>query len=592
MIERRVWAPRATNVELVLEGERRGMLRGLGGWWRGAWDDLQHGVDYRFALDGGAPLPDPRADQLPAGVHGPARVVDHAAFAWQNDAWVVPDLRDAVIYELHIGTFSPAGTFDGAIDRLDHLVELGVTHVEVMPINSFPGARGWGYDGVGLFAPQESYGGPDGFKRFVDAAHGRGLGVLLDVVYNHLGPDGNYLPQFGPYLTDHHRTPWGDAVNLGDAGSHEVRRFTCDNALMWLRDYRVDGLRIDAVHALVDLSAIHLLEQLGTEVDALGNRLGRPLVLIAESDSNDPRLLRPPASGGYGLDATWADEIHHAIHVALTGERDGYYADFTGVADLVKALRSIFVYDGRFSRARQHNHGRPADGLEPHRFVAFSQNHDQVGNRARGERLAHLVDTDALRVAAALVLAGPFVPLLFQGEEWGASTPFLYFTDHQDENLATAVRDGRRREFEAFGWKPEDVPDPQSLETFEASRLRWAELEQPAHRDLLAWYRQLIAARRALPGLRDGRRPIVHWEAGSAAFLVERTGVTIAVNLGREAARLSPTRGETEILLASAPGSTVQEPGSVTLPPMSVAILGGAEQGLTPASALTYGDET
>jgi maltooligosyltrehalose trehalohydrolase len=591
-MERRVWAPTASNVEIVLGDERRGLLLGLGGWWRGAWEDVAPGTDYAFALDGGKPLPDPRAAHLPHGVHGPARVVDHTAFSWQVDRWAVPDLVDAVIYELHVGTFSPDGTFEGAIERLEHLVGLGVTHVELMPVNSFPGARGWGYDGVGLFAPQESYGGPDGLKRFVDAAHGRGLAVLLDVVYNHLGPDGNYLPRFGPYLTSSHRTPWGDAVNLGDAGSHEVRRFIVDNALMWLRDYRFDGLRIDAVHAFVDLSAVHLLEQLANEVRDLAERLRRPLTLIAESDLNDPRLVRPQAEGGFGLDATWHDEVHHAIHVALTGEKDGYYADFTGVPDLVKAFRSMYVYDGRFSRARQRNHGRPADGVEPSRFVAFAQNHDQVGNRARGERLAALVDADALKVAAALVLAGPFVPLLFQGEEWAASTPFQYFTDHQDVALAQAVRDGRRHEFEAFGWKPEDVPDPQDPATFERSRLRWEELASSPHREMLDWHRRLIALRRALPGLRDGRRPEVHWEKGTSAFVIERTEVSVAVNLGRERARVTLGDDVRAVLLASADWVSVEADGSVNLPPMSVAVVGVPGTRLTPASGLTYGDPT
>jgi maltooligosyltrehalose trehalohydrolase len=573
MIERRVWAPAARTVELVLGDERRGMLLGVGGWWRGAWEDLGPGTDYAFALDGGEPLPDPRAEQLPHGVHGPARVVDHRRFPWTDAGWTPPALADGVLYELHVGTFSPAGTFDGAIERLGHLVDLGVTHVELMPVNSFPGSRGWGYDGVGLYAPQESYGGPDGLKRFVDAAHGRGLAVLLDVVWNHLGPDGNYLPRFGPYLTDRHTTPWGSAINLDHAGSHEVRRFICDNALGWLRDYHVDGLRVDAVEALIDQSAIHLLEQLATEVAVLAERLGRPLTLIAESDLNDPRVVRPASLGGYGLDGTWLDEVHHALHTALTAERTGYYADFDGVADLVKALETMYVYDGRFSRARQRIQGRPADGLDPGQFVAFAQNHDQVGNRARGERLAALVGPDALRVAAALVLAGPFVPLLFQGEEWAASTPFLYFTDHADPALAQAVRDGRRREFEAFGWAPQDVPDPQAVETFEASRLDWDEPGRAPHADVLAWHRRLIALRRELPGLRDGSRPRVRWERGSAALLIERAGVTIAANLGRAPASLVLARGERTILAASHEAIVADADGHLLLPPMSVALL-------------------
>ncbi|HSK51991.1 MAG TPA: malto-oligosyltrehalose trehalohydrolase [Clostridia bacterium] len=581
MIERRVWAPTAERVELVVDRERRDMLRELGGWWRGAWEDLAPGTDYSFALDGGDPLPDPRAAQLPNGVHGPARVVDHAAYQWPatESGWQPPSLAGAVIYELHIGTFSPEGTFDGAAARLGHVADLGATHVEVMPVHSFPGTRGWGYDGVGLFAPHEPYGGPDGLRRFVAEAHRLGLAVLLDVVYNHLGPDGNYLPRFGPYLTNRHATPWGPAINLDDAGSHEVRRFLADNAIMWLRDYRVDGLRLDAADTLVDQSAIHVLEQLATEVAAVGEREGRPFVLVAESDLNDPRLVRPVELGGYGLDAAWSDDVHHAIHTALTGERTGYYADFGGIPDLVKALRDSYVYDGRFSKARQRRHGRPATGVDPGRFVAFAQNHDQVGNRARGERLSHLVGADALRVAAALVLAGPFVPLLFMGEEWAASTPFLYFTDHNDPELVEAVLSGRRGAFAAFGWAPEDVPDPQDPGTFAASRLAWNEVGQAPHADVLAWHRELIELRRRHPGLRDGRRPEIVWRRGDDAFLVERAGVTVAYNLGAVAATLELRRGETDVLASS---SAIGRPdgGTFALPAMSVAMLAAPDAAL------------
>ncbi len=481
-----------------------------------------------------------------------------------------------MIYELHVGTFSPAGTFDGVIDRLDHLADLGVTHVELMPVNAFPGRHGWGYDGVALFAPHEPYGGPRGLRRLVDACHARGLAVLLDVVYNHFGPDGNVTGAFGPYQTDRYRTPWGAAVNLDGPGSDEVRRFFVDNALMWLRDYHVDGLRIDAVHALVDTSATHLLEQMADEVRRLAAETGRDLVLIAESDLNDPRLVRPVEAGGYGLDATWSDDLHHAIHVALTGERAGYYEDFVGLPDIARAMSEVYVYGGRHSPHRDRVHGRAAVGLQPGQFVGFSQNHDQVGNRAVGERLEHLAGTDAAMVAAALVLAGPFVPLLFQGEEWAASTPFQYFTDHEDPELGRAVSEGRRREFASFGWAPEDVPDPQDPATRDRSRLDWAEIAAPAHAGMLDWYRRLIALRHELPGLRDGRRPAVRADAGGGWIALDRDGVSVVANLGQDVVVVpwaGGGRGSGSRIAAQSAGQVVASADGITLPPLSAAIV-------------------
>ena len=586
--EIRVWAPGAGSVEIVLgtdvDGvERRQMTAGGGGWWSGRWSDVNPGTDYRFSLDGGAAMPDPRSAWQPAGVHGPSRMVDHTAFPWTDDAWRPGPLSEAVMYELHPGTFSPEGTFDGAIARLDHLVRLGVSHVELMPVNAFPGVHGWGYDGVALFASHQPYGGPDGLKRLVDACHARGLAVLLDVVYNHLGPDGSYTGAFGPYQTDRYRTPWGAAVNLDGPGSDEVRRFFVDNALGWLRDYHIDGLRIDAVHAFVDTSATHLLEQMADEVRALSLATGRDLVLIAESDLNDPRLVRPSAIGGYGLDATWSDDLHHALHVTLTGERSGYYEDFVGLPDIVRAMADVYVYAGRHSAHRDRRHGRAADGLEPGRFVGFSQNHDQIGNRAAGERLAHLAGQDAARVAAALVLCGPFVPLVFQGEEWAASTPFLYFTDHEDPDLAAAVSDGRRREFAAFGWTPDQVPDPQDPTTIARSQLDWDEIGREPHAGMLAWYRRLIALRREVPGLHDGRRPAVRWDPGQAWVALDRDGASVLANLGPAAVtipwaggrpgREAPPGGAR--LVAASSGAIAMTPAGVQLPPMSVAIVVG-----------------
>ncbi|MGH7338080.1 MAG: malto-oligosyltrehalose trehalohydrolase, partial [Myxococcota bacterium] len=371
-----------------------------------------------------------------------------------------------------IGTFTPQGTFDAAIARLDHLVALGVTHVEVMPVNEFAGSRGWGYDGVLLFAPHHVYGGPDAFKRFVDACHGRGLAVLLDVVYNHFGPEGNFSERFGPYATARYRTPWGAGMNFDGPGSDEVRRYFCDSALQWLRDYHCDGLRIDAIHAIPDMSARHFLEQLAQETQALGAHLGRGLVLVAESDLNDPRPVRAREVGGYGLDAMWSDDFHHALHVTLTGERSGYYADFTPLRDVARALERGAVYEGQYSRYRDRSHGRPLL-LDGGRLVACLQNHDQVGNRARGDRLSQIIPASRCQLGAALLFTAPFVPLIFQGEEWGASTPFPFFCERGDPELARATREGRRAEFAAFGWKPEDIPDPQDPETFASARLCW-----------------------------------------------------------------------------------------------------------------------
>jgi maltooligosyltrehalose trehalohydrolase len=423
-----VWAPGKNTVEVEARGRRYAMTPRENGWWL-AELPLDGTFDYAFVVDGGEPLPDPRSRWQPSGIHGLSRMVDHGVFHWTDQRWQAPPLAAAVIYELHIGTFTPAGTFGAAIDKLDHLAELGVTHVELMPVAEFSGSRGWGYDGVDLFAPHHAYGGPEKLKRLIDACHARGLAVILDVVYNHLGPAGNYLSRFGPYFTDRYATPWGQAVNFDDAGSDQVRRFVCDNALMWLRDYHFDALRIDAVHAIYDSSALHILEQLAAEVAALAAQSARHLALIAESDLNDPRIVRPRAVGGYGIDAQWSDDFHHALHTVLTGERSGYYADFGTLADLAKALERAFVYDGRYSRFRRRAHGRSREGLSGHNFLGYLQNHDQVGNRARGERSSDLMSVGRLKIAAALVMTAPFIPLLFQGEEWGASAPFLYFTD-------------------------------------------------------------------------------------------------------------------------------------------------------------------
>ncbi|WP_343241262.1 MULTISPECIES: malto-oligosyltrehalose trehalohydrolase [unclassified Streptomyces] len=496
-----VWAPNAARVE-VLTGDRTRPLApdpARGGWWR---TEAPAGPDGRYAyvLDGGPPLPDPRSRRQPDGPDGASAVVDHDAFDWTLP-WDGRPLPGAVLYELHIGTFTREGTFDAAIGRLPHLAALGITHVELMPVCPFPGTHGWGYEGVSLWAVHEPYGGPDGLKRFVDAAHAHGLGVVLDVVHNHLGPSGNHLPPFGPYFTDRHHTPWGDAVNLDAPGSDEVRAFLIGSALAWLRDYHLDGLRLDAVHALVDTRALHFLEELSAAVDALSDSLGRPLFLIAESDLNDPRTTTPREAGGLGLTAQWNDDLHHCLHTALTGESQGYYADFARepLTALAKTLTRVFFHDGSYSSFRGRRHGRPVDRATTpaHRFLGYSQTHDQIGNRATGDRLT----PEQLALAAAVVLTSPFTPMLFMGEEWGAASPWQFFTDHDAPELAAAITRGRRREFAGHGWAAEDIPDPQDPATRLRSCLDWSEPDRDPHARLLGWYRELIALRRAEPEL-------------------------------------------------------------------------------------------
>lgn len=570
----RVWAPKAESAVVRIENVKHPMSRDEGGWWAAEVEDAGPGTDYAFLLDGDdLAMPDPRSQFQPDGVNGPSRVVDHNAFQWADEAFRAKAYPSAVIYELHVGTFTPEGTCDAAIAKLDYLRELGVTHVELLPFAQFPGKHGWGYDGVDLFAPQNSYGGPDGLKHFVDAAHGKGLAVLMDVVYNHFGPSGNYVGKFGPYFNDEHKTPWGDAVNLEVGGSYEVRRFFCDNALMWLRDYHMDGLRLDAVHAYNDRSAINFMEQITTEAHALEAETGRPYVMIAESDLNDPRLVRAKEAYGYGFDAQWSDDFHHAIVALLTGDRSGYYADFGDFADLGKALSQAFVFDGQFSEYRDRVHGRPAHDLPGWRFLGYSQNHDQVGNRAKGERLQQLTDMPRAKMAAALTLLAPFVPMLFQGEEWAASTPFQYFTDHEDKELGKLVSEGRKKEFAAFGWDPADVPDPQDASTFENSKLKWDELAEPGHAEMLQWYKDLIALRKSRRELTDGvlEQVDIDFDEEDRWFTMQRGGVVLVLALD-EAGYSAGLDESVELLLASDAAITVED-GHLTMPGAGVAVL-------------------
>lgn len=568
-----VWAPLASDVALQIGDQKLPMERGDGGWWSTESKEAGAGTDYAFVVDGDGPFPDPRSAWQPSGIHGPSRILDHSAFRWTDPNWQPKPLSSAIIYELHVGTFTPEGTFRAIVERLDYLLELGITHIELMPLGEFSGPWGWGYDGVDLFAPHHQYGSPDDLKFLIDTCHQRGLAVLLDVVYNHFGPAGNYLGKFGPYLTDAYKTPWGQAVNLDHKGSPEVRRFFADNALMWLRDYHFDGLRLDAVHAFVDNSAVHFLEFLASEVEALSARVGRHLVLIAESDLNAPCIVRSREAGGYGFDAQWSDDFHHTLHTVLTGERNGYYEDFGSLAQLAKALKSVFVYDGIYSPHRDAIHGRPLVGLSAWHFLGYSQNHDQVGNRAQGERLCQLVNLGRQKIAAALVLASPFIPMLFQGEEFGASSPFLYFSQHEDEELGRKVSEGRKSEFKGFGWDPEEVPDPQEQATFHRSELPWNEITQGAHAELLDWYKQLIALRRSSPELTDGSLVDVEvtFDERAQWLVLKRGDIQVVCNLAGDKQAI-PISGTSRGMLASSDHAGLR-PGLIELESDSVAVL-------------------
>ena len=571
-----VWAPAAERVELEVAGGRRPMAPAAGqGWWQAELPAAGHDVDYAFRLDGGEPLPDPRSPRQPFGSQGVSRTYDHSAFRWTDRGWRGGPLHGSVIYELHIGTFTPEGTFDAAARRLDHLRDLGVDTVELMPVAAFPGSHGWGYDGINLWAVHEPYGGPDGLKRFVDACHARRLAVFLDVVYNHAGV-GNRLAAFGPYFTDAHVTPWGPAVNLDQPGSDEVRDFLIGNALMWLRDFHLDGLRLDAVHALEDRRALHFLEELAAEVQALAALLNRELVLIAESDANDPRLVTSREAGGYGLAAQWSDDFHHAVHAAVTGERQGYYGDFGSLAALAKTLTRVFFHDGVWSAFRGRTHGRQVDvfRVPAHRFLGYLQDHDQVGNRAAGDRISAAVPSDLVKVGAGLILTAPYTPMLFMGEEWGASTPWQYFTDHTDPGLARAVTEGRRAEFADFGWGAADVPDPQDEATFQRSKLDWPELERGCHAELLQWYRELIALRRARPELTDPRlaRVQVDYDEAERWLVVRRGRLRVVANLGPRSLPVPLDRPAAAVLAASAPAVTTDR-YVITVPATSITVI-------------------
>jgi maltooligosyltrehalose trehalohydrolase len=575
-----IWAPKADRVDLDVRApdhprDTVPMVRGPHGWWQLDVDGAGHGTDYAFRPDGGDPTPDPRSPWQPDGVHAPSRVFDTGRHSWADGAWRGVDVRGRVFYELHIGTFTDAGTLDAAQERLDHLVGLGVEVVSLMPVAAFPGRWGWGYDGVGLYAVHEPYGGPAALQRFVDACHARGLAVCLDVVYNHLGPSGNYLSRFGPYFTDAHTTPWGQGVNLDDTGSEHVRRWVVDNALRWFRDFHVDALRLDAVHALVDDSPQHVLAQLSLETAALAEELGRPLGLVAESDLNDPRMVEPVSAGGLGMTAQWSDDFHHALHALLTGEHQGYYCDFGSMEVLAKTLTRVFLHDGGLSTFRGRPWGAPVDRERHsgHAFLAYTQNHDQVGNRALGDRPSMSLPPGRQAAAAALLLTSPFTPMLFMGEEWGAATPWQFFTDHSEPDLASAIRDGRRREFAEHGWSGTAVPDPQDPATRDASVLDWSQMDAEPHARLLAWYRGLVELRGREPDLHDGRLAGVSVEHDAAAgwLVVSRGAFRVVVNLADDV-RTVPLDAAPSEVMAAWDGAGL-EASAVRLPGPSAAVV-------------------
>ncbi len=499
-----VWAPAAERVELqiVSSGDRCVPLERAGlGYHKAVVDNVEPGILYGFRLNGQKERPDPASRYQPGGVHGPSELVDFSTFPWNDGHWSGLKLEDYVLYELHVGTFSVEGTFDAVVPRLDELKLLGVTALELMPVAQFPGNRNWGYDGVYPFAVQNSYGGPEGLRRLVDACHQRDMAVVMDVVYNHLGPEGNYLADFGPYFTAVYRMPWGAAVNFDGPQSDAVVRFFVENALYWIDDFHVDALRLDAIHGIVDRNAQPFLALLTGAVQEFAKRTGRKVYVIAESDLNDSRFLLPRESHGYGLDAQWNDDFHHAVHSLLTGERAGYYQDFGRMEDLVKAFSEGYVYSGQFSEYRQRRHGNCSREIPAHKFVVFAQNHDQIGNRMLGERLTELVSFEALKLCAGLVLLSPFVPLLFMGEEYGETAPFLYFTSHSDPDLIQAVRTGRKEDFAAFGWQQEP-PDPQDESIFTHSKLNHDLAKREPHRNLRDFHQELIRLRRSVPALR------------------------------------------------------------------------------------------
>ncbi len=500
-----LWAPRAKKVDVRIEDSRGTRTISLDalerGYFFGIAKDVNAGALYQYVLDGKTARPDPASEFQPRGVHGPSQVMD-GRFDWNDKMWRGLELKKYVLYELHVGTFTPEGTFDAIIPRIANLKQLGVTAIELMPVAQFPGARNWGYDGTYPFAVQDSYGGPAALKRLVNACHERGMAVVLDVVYNHLGPEGNYLGEFAPYFTEAYRTPWGAALNFDGPHSDEVRRYFIQNALQWIQEFHFDGLRLDAINAIVDTSARKFLEELSAECHAAGEKLNRPVYLIAESDRNDAKVVEGSEVGGWGLDASWNDDFHHALHVLMTGERNGYYEDYSGVEDLARAFRDGFIYAGQYSTFRQKRHGTSTHDLHGEHFVVFSQDHDQIGNRMLADRYSQAMSLDQLKLAAAVVLLSPYVPMLFMGEEYGEPAPFQYFVSHEDKGLIEAVRKGREEEFARFQWA-DKLPDPQAEVTFLRSKMNWELQNSGKYKIIREFYRELLDLRARIPALSE-----------------------------------------------------------------------------------------
>jgi maltooligosyltrehalose trehalohydrolase len=545
-----VWAPKAQRVILHLHqtNTTEELHCGEEGYWELQTPGLQHGTLYKLSVDDGLPFPDPASVSQPEGVHGPSQALDFSRFSSRPENWNNPPLEDYILYELHTGTFTPEGTFGGIISKLPYLKSLGINAIEIMPVAQFPGGRNWGYDGVFPYAVQNTYGGAEGLMQLVQACHQQGIAVVLDVVYNHLGPEGNYLGIFGPYFTDKYKTPWGNALNFDDAWCDGVRDYFVQNAVMWFRDFGVDALRLDAVHAIKDFSAVHLLQEIRQATDALMEATGKKHYLIVELDLNDTRFINPPQVGGFGMDTQWVDEFHHALRVTAGGSRTGYYSDFTGLEHLAKSYRDAYVYNGQYSPHRQRKFGLSAKENKGSQFVVFSQNHDQVGNRMLGERTSVLHSFDMQKLLAAAVLFSPFLPMLFMGEEWSEPNPFLYFVSHTDPQLAAAVREGRRAEFAAFHAEGE-APDPVSEQTYEASKLQWQLLEQEPHQTMLQYYQALIGLRKKHPALRTPDRKGVQALADGEknCLVLHRSGggseLVCLMNFSQEVQTLAITTG-------------------------------------------------
>ncbi|MEZ0484144.1 malto-oligosyltrehalose trehalohydrolase [Fibrella aquatica] len=612
-----VWAPLACQLSICIEGvtDAISLEKAPYGYWHLVTDQLKPGDLYRFRInnetthpsligsdvtgpnlsDSVLERPDPASLAQPQGVHGPSQAVDTAAYYWEDDCWVNPSLASYVMYEVHTGSFSAEGTFSGIEKKLDYLKELGITAIEIMPVAQFSGERNWGYDGVYSFAVQHSYGGAKALQHLVNACHYRGIAVVLDVVYNHFGPEGNYLTDYGPYLTNQYVTPWGKAVNFDDTWCDGVRRYVLENALMWFRDFHIDALRLDAIHAIKDFSPVHILAELREQVDKLSVETGRQYYLIVESDLNDPRVITPLAENGFGMDAQWNDEFHHSLRVSGGEEQAGYYADFERIYHLAKSYVDAYAYDGQFSTVRQKRVGRKLEKERSgHQFIVFSQNHDQVGNREGGERSSQLFSFEMLKLMAGAVLVSPFIPLLFMGEEWAETNPFFYFVDHSDQELIDSVREGRKDEFAAF-YSGADMPDPQRRSTFRQTRLQWELPRQRPNQTLLRYYQQLISLRKQLPALHELSRQhirVVADEENHTLLLHRWAGeqhVLCLLNFSDQPQTLSlPGDGDWKILLDSA-DEAWQKPDSTTRSTAAMAAPSDSTIQLQPESIVIYG---